>query len=132
MAKSVNKVIILGRLGKDPELKYTANGKAFARFSVATESGYNENAKTEWHNIVAWEKLAEIVNQYLRKGAQVYLEGRIQTREWDKDGVKQRMTEIVADQVVFCGGGKRDDSGSDSSSASRSYSNPVSDDDIPF
>jgi single-strand DNA-binding protein len=106
--KSLNKALIIGNLGKDPELSYTASGIAVAKFSVATGERWkdpdgNVQERTEWHNIVAWRKLAEICGQYLRKGSKVYLEGRIQTRSWDdkNTGVKRYATEIVADDLIM-------------------------------
>ena len=103
MAKSVNKVILVGRLGRDPELKYTASGVPFCRFSMATDDVWNDKGsgerqeRTEWHNIVAWDRLAEICNQYLTKGRLVYIEGSLQTREWDdQEGNKRKTTEIRA------------------------------------
>src|SRR5438477_1801508 len=111
MAKSVNKVILVGRLGRDPELKYTASGVPFCRFSMATDDVWNDKAsgerqeRTEWHNIVAWDRLAEICNQYLTKGRLVYIEGALQTREWDdQDGNKRRTTEVRAREMVMLGG----------------------------
>jgi single-strand DNA-binding protein len=109
---SVNKVIILGRLGQDPELKYTPTGTAVCNFSVATsESWTDKNSgqkqeKTEWHRIVVWGKLAELCNQYLSKGRQAFVEGKLQTRSWeDKNGGgKKYTTEILADTVQFIGG----------------------------
>ncbi len=108
---SVNKVIILGRLGQDPEIKYTQSGMAVANFSLATSEFWNDKAtgqkqeKTEWHRVVVWGKLGELCNQYLAKGRQAYVEGRLQTRSWDdKDGVKKYTTEIVANTVQFIGG----------------------------
>src|SRR3954462_11675618 len=119
MAKSVNKVILVGRLGKDPELKYTASGTPFCRFSMATDDVWNDKAsgerqeKTEWHNIVVWDRLAEICNQYLTKGRQVYIEGSLQTREWDdQDGNKRRTTEIRARDMVMLSGGAGEGAGS--------------------
>lgn len=110
MAASVNKVILIGCLGKDPELKYTQNGVAVATFSVATSSGGGKDKEqvTEWHSVVVFEKLAENCSQYLQKGRQVYVEGRIQTRSWeDKDGGGKRYkTEIVASVVNFLGTGQ--------------------------
>ncbi|WP_225072760.1 single-stranded DNA-binding protein [Desulfuromonas sp. CSMB_57] len=106
---SVNKVILVGNLGKDPELRYTASGTAVANFSLATTERYKDREgqtqeKTEWHNIVAWRQLAEICGKYLQKGKQVYIEGRIQTRSYDdKDGNKRYITEIVADQMQMLG-----------------------------
>src|ERR1700747_2424001 len=99
---SVNKVILVGRLGRDPETRYTGGGQAVGNFSVATDETYKDKAgerqkRTEWHKIVVWAKQAEIAQQYLKKGALVYIEGRIQTREWDdKEGQKSSTTEIVA------------------------------------
>ena len=110
MAKSVNKVILIGRLGKDPELKYTASGTPFCRFSMATDNVWNDKTsgerqeKTEWHSIVVWDRLAEICNQYLTKGQLVYIEGSLQTREWDdQEGNKRRTTEIRARDMVMLG-----------------------------
>ena len=111
MAKSVNKVILIGNLGKDPELKYTPTGTAVAKFSLATNERYKDKAgewqdRTEWHNIVAWQKLAEIAAEYLKKGRSVYIEGRIRTHSWDDktSGQKKYMTEIVANDLVLLGG----------------------------
>ena len=104
---SVNKVILVGNLGKDPELRYTPSGAAVATFSIATTDRFKDkdgNQKTEWHNIVAWRQLAEICGKYLHKGKQVYIEGRIQTRSYDdRDGNKRYITEIVADQMQMLG-----------------------------
>jgi single-strand DNA-binding protein len=111
MSKSVNKVILLGRVGKDPELKYTASGVAFCRLSLATSESWADKAsgerqeKTEWHNLVAWNRTAEIINQYVTKGAQLYVEGSLQTREWDdREGNKRRTTEIRVSDVTLLGG----------------------------
>lgn len=107
---SINKAIILGNLGKDPDIRYMPNGDAVANFSIATtESWKDKNGekqeKTEWHNISAFKKLAEIVGAYLKKGSQVYIEGRIQTRKWqDKEGNDRYTTEIVADKLQMLGG----------------------------
>ena len=106
---SVNKVILVGRLGKDPEVRYTPSGAAVANFSLATDETWKDKSgekqqRTEWHNIVAWSKLAEICGQYLTKGKLVYVEGRLQTREWeDKDGNKRRTTEVIASDMVMLG-----------------------------
>lgn len=114
---SVNKVILVGNLGKDPELRYTPSGAAVATFSLATTERYkdrdgNRQEKTEWHNVVAWRQLAEICGKYLHKGKQVYIEGKIQTRSYDdRDGNKRYMTEVVADQMQMLGS-KKDDQGS--------------------
>lgn len=106
MAKGLNKVLLIGRLGKDPELSYTPNGVAVCKFSLATNESYKGNddnwvEKTEWHNIVAWRKLAEICSQYLKKGSKVYLEGKIQTDTYEKDGKKNYFTKIVIDEMVM-------------------------------
>jgi single-strand DNA-binding protein len=110
MARSVNKAILIGNLGKDPETKYTPSGQAVTRFSVATNERWKDKSgelqeRTEWHNIVCWAKLSDIAGQYLTKGSSVYVEGRIQTRSWDgQDGKKHYMTEIVANELVLLGG----------------------------
>jgi single-strand DNA-binding protein len=106
----VNKAILIGNLGKDPELKYTPGGTAVATFSLATTERYTDKnnqvqKKTEWHNIVAWAKLAELAAQYLKKGRSAYIEGKITTRSWDdRDGNKKYRTEIVANTIQFLGG----------------------------
>lgn len=107
---SVNKVILVGNLGRDPELRYTPGGQAVATFSIATTENYTKKTgereeRTEWHRIVAWGRTAEICSQYLSKGRSVYVEGRLTTREWEnKEGQKQRTTEVVAQNVQFLGG----------------------------
>ena len=100
--RGINKVILIGNLGADPELKYTPSGSAVSNFTLATNESWvdgkgERQEKTEWHRIVVWGKLAEICNEYLKKGSKVYLEGRLQTRSWDgPDGTKRYTTEIVA------------------------------------
>jgi single-strand DNA-binding protein len=115
MADGVNKVILVGNLGKDPEVSYTQGGTARCRFPLATSESYTDNSgnrqdKTEWHNIVVWGKQGENVGKFLNKGRQVYVEGKIQTRSWDdeKSGQKRYMTEISAQRVVFLAGGRGD------------------------
>jgi single-strand DNA-binding protein len=109
----VNKVILVGNLGRDPEVRYTPGGQAVATFSIATNENWTDKSgqkqeRTEWHKIVVWGKQAELCGEYLSKGRQIYLEGRLQTREWtNKEGVKQFTTEVVANQVVFLSGGER-------------------------
>jgi len=125
MANGLNKVMLIGNLGKDPEVKYTPNGTAVASFSLATAESWVKDGKketrTEWHKIVVWGKLAEICGEYLTKGKQVYLEGRIQTREWeDKEGIKRYTTEIVASQMIMLGS-KGGESKSDSSQTEDGY-----------
>lgn len=106
---SVNKVILIGRLGADPEIRYTPQGTAVANFNVATNEVWTDKngekqERTEWHRIVVWDKLAETCSQYLNKGKQIFVEGRIQTRQWeDKEGVKRYTTEIIASIVRFLG-----------------------------
>ena len=141
----INKVILVGRLGRDPELRYTPSGTAVANFSLATDERWSSNgetqSRTEWHNIVVWSKLAEICNQYLTKGRLVFIEGRLQTRDWeDKDGNKRRTTEIVATDMKMLGGRREDapvgqtvaaETGS-SSESSNDMEVGITDDDIPF
>jgi single-strand DNA-binding protein len=142
MASSVNKVILVGRLGKDPEVKYTQGGTPIARFSLATDEVWKDQSgekqqRTEWHNIVAWSKLAEICGQYLNKGKLVYIEGRLQTRSWeDKDGNKRHTTEIRADNMVMLSGKPEDTRGEKGAAAAASSDSSIepgiTDDDIPF
>jgi single-strand DNA-binding protein len=142
MANSVNKVILIGRLGRDPEVKYTQGGTAVARFSLATDEVWKDQSgekqqKTEWHNIVAWNKLAEICGQYLAKGRLVYIEGRLQTRNWeDKDGNKRTTTEIRADNMVMLGGrpeeARQEKSVSPAASLEAHGDTEITDSDIPF
>ena len=105
---SVNKVIIIGNLGRDPETRYMPDGGAITNVSVATTDTWKDKngekqEKTEWHRVAFFGKLAEIAGEYLKKGSQVYVEGRLQTREWEKDGVKRYTTEIVANQMQMLG-----------------------------
>lgn len=110
MASGLNKVLLIGRLGKDPEVRYTTNGGSVATFSIATNENWTDKngqkqERTEWHRIVVWGKLGEICGQYLSKGREAFVEGRLQTREWtDKEGHKRYTTEIVATNVQFLGG----------------------------
>lgn len=111
MAGGVNKVIIVGNLGANPELKYLPSGQAVCEMRLATSESFNDKQgqrqeRTEWHRVVCWGKTAENAAKYLEKGRQVYVEGRLQTRSWDdKDGNKRYTTEVVAQNVVFLGGG---------------------------
>src|SRR6266404_125585 len=156
MAGSVNKVILIGRLGRDPELKYTPSGVPVAKFSIATDESFKDRTgeqqkRTEWHNIVAWNKLAEICGEYLTKGKQVYIEGRIQSRQWeDQSGNKRTSYDIVAQQMTMLGSksdAERSSAGEPkvaSASASAPAENPspaepppqpateITDEDIPF
>lgn len=133
MAGSVNKVIVLGNLGGDPELKYLPSGQAVCDLRVATTEVFKDKSdqrqeRTEWHRVVVWGKTAENCAKYLRKGQQVYVEGRLQTRSWEnKEGVKQYTTEIVADQVVFLrGSGAGPEESSHASSGQYGGSRPES------
>ncbi len=145
----VNKVIILGRLGSDPETKAVSTGSTITRFSLATSEAWNDKdgkkqERTEWHRVVVWGKLAEICGKYLAKGRQAYVEGRLQTRSWeDQQGVKKYTTEIVASTVQFIGGSQSASDGYQNNSNQNSGSeNPFSDfapepdfnsgDEIPF
>lgn len=110
---SVNKVIIVGNLGADPELKFTASGKAVCNLRVATTEVWKDKAgakqeKTEWHRVTVWSDLAENCGKYLSKGRAVYVEGRLETRMYEKDGQKHYATDVIADKVVFLGGGGDD------------------------
>jgi len=144
----VNKVILIGRLGQDPEVKFMQSGTAVCNFSMATsetwkdkESGEKQE-KTEWHKITAWRRLAEICGEYLHKGSQVYIDGKLQTRSWeDQDGNKRWTTEIVAAQMqMLSGGGQKDngESGRDPSAkepqsqGEGSQDINIPEDDIPF
>jgi single-strand DNA-binding protein len=119
MARGVNKVILIGNLGSDPEVKYTPNGAPVANFSLATNESWNDKdgqrqERTEWHRLVLWRKLAEIAQQYLKKGAKIYVEGKLQTRSWDdQSGQKRYMTEVVVNDMQMLdsrgeGGGSGD------------------------
>ena len=152
--KSVNKVILIGNLGKDPEVKYTPSGTPVAKLTLATNERYKDKDgqwqdRTEWHNVVLWQRLAEIAGEYLKKGGKVYIEGRLQTRSWDDKQTNQKkyMTEVVASDLVLLGG--RGEGGGDSARGAAAASgnnfdqrmpepehaassSPISDEDIPF
>lgn len=133
----VNKVIVLGNLGRDPELRHTQGGTAVAKLSVATtrkwlnKSTNETQEETEWHRVTAWGKTAELCQKYLVKGRQVYVEGRLRTSSYDaEDGTKRYSTEIVADSVVFVGG--REAQGGSKLSDSDGFPGQPAEDDIPF
>jgi single-strand DNA-binding protein len=161
MAKSVNKVILVGTLGKDPELKYTPQGTAVAKFSMATNESYKDKQsgewkeRTEWHNIVVWQRMAEVAAEYLKKGSKAYIEGRLTTRSWEdkESGQKRYMTEIVANDLVLLGGrqgegggegrargaasgsshfDQRSSGGNEDNFSQASNSLEITDEDIPF
>jgi len=138
---SLNKVMIIGNLGADPEMRYTANGNAVTTFNVATNESWTDGSgerreRTEWFSVVTWNRLAETCGQYLTKGRQVYVEGRLQTRSWDgQDGQKRYRTEVVADTVRFLG--TRDGGAGDSGYAAGMPAGPdaggdIEPDDLPF
>ena len=142
---SVNKVILVGNLGRDAELRYTPGGAAVATLNLATTEVWNDKnqqrqEKTEWHRVVLWGKQAESLQEYLTKGKQIYVEGRLQTRQWDdKDGNKRYTTEIKADRITLLGGGGGRGGGMDRSASSHGAGmdeppamEPITDDDIPF
>lgn len=142
---SVNKVIIVGNLGRDPETRYMPNGEAVTNIAVATtESWKDKNSgdkkeMTEWHRITFYRKLAEIAGQYLKKGASIYIEGKLQTRKWtDKDGVERYTTEIIADTMQMLGGKQEGAANQSSTQPEQKASKPAAssfndmDDDIPF
>jgi len=107
---NLNKVEIIGNVGKEPEMRFTPSGKPVTSFSVAVNSKFGESESTEWFSIVAWNKLAETCNQYLSKGQQVFVEGRLQTRTWeDNDGQKHYKTEVIANKVLFLGQRKQEE-----------------------
>lgn len=156
MAKSVNKVILVGNLGKDPEVKYTPSGVPVAKFSLATNERYKDKGgewqeRTEWHNIVAWQRLAEIVGEYVKKGSKIYVEGRLQTSSWEdkQSGEKKYRTEIVVNDLVLLSGrgdgGEHDNRTSRGAAANSSFDQrtshseehaphpaEITDEDIPF
>jgi single-strand DNA-binding protein len=155
MPKSVNKVILVGHLGKDPEVKYTPSGTAVAKFSIATNERYKDKEgnwqdRTEWHNIVAWQRTAEIAGEYLKKGRQVYIEGRLRTDSWEDKNTheKKYRTEIVVEDMVLLGGqGEAREGGSgggrsrgasagggdfDQRAPEPAHSTEITDEDIPF
>jgi len=144
MAQGVNKVILVGHLGKDPEVKYTPSSTAVANFSMATSESWKDKntgqkqERTEWHRVVVWGKLAEIVGQYLKKGALVYVGGKLQTRKYqDKEGKERYITEVVADEMRMLGG-KPGDSSDHAPERQQPSPQPAKagagdfDDDIPF
>ena len=145
MGGSVNRVILVGRLGGDPKVRYTAEGAAVANFSVATEESFTDRAgdkqkRTEWHRIVAWKRLAEICGEFLSKGKQIYIEGCLRNRKWqDRDGIERTTVEVVATRMVMLGS-KNGEKGPDRSDSKRTpppQTDPPAteippDDNIPF
>jgi single-strand DNA-binding protein len=141
MSRGLNKVMIIGNLGRDPEMRYTPSGRPVTTFTVATSRSWNtadgeRHAETEWFNVVAWGNLAEICKQYLTKGQQVYVDGRLQTRHWeDKEGVKHSTVEIVAAEMMMLGD-RRETShgpaGEEPVSSEEPENQPGTEDEFPF
>ena len=135
MSRGLNKVMIIGYLGRDPEMRYTPSGRPVTSFSVGTTRTWNaadgeRREETEWFNVVAWGSLAEICKQYLTKGQQVYVEGRLQTRRWeDQEGKKHSSTELVAGEMIILGDRPNRHSGESAASAGEP---PVEEDEFPF
>lgn len=135
MSRGLNKVMIIGHLGRDPEMRYTPSGKPVTTFTVATSRSWNStdgerHTETEWFNVVAWGNLAEICKQYLIKGQQVYVEGRLQTRRWeDNDGVKHTTVEIVANEMMMLGDRRESTA---SSTGDSNLPDDALDDEYPF
>jgi single-strand DNA-binding protein len=146
MAGSVNKVILIGNLGKDPEVRHLENGACVANFSIATSENYKDRktgekvSQTEWHNIVAWRGLAEITEKYLKKGDKVYIEGKLKTRTWqDQDGNNRYTTEVITDNLTMLGKSPENKPQANSSmsnekpaNSSADFSGPDESDDLPF
>ena len=156
--RSLNRVQLIGNLGKDPEIKYTPQGTPVAKLAIATNERFKDKSgewqdRTEWHNVVLWQRLAEVAGEYLKKGGKVYIEGRLQTRSWDDKqiGQKKYMTEVVASDMILLGG-RGEGAGGDFSGSSRGSSSaagnnfdqrtpepehaaasgPITDEDLPF
>jgi single-strand DNA-binding protein len=141
MAKCVNKVILVGNVGKDPEVKYTPSGIAVAKLSLATNERFKDKSgewqeRTEWHNMVAWQRLAEIVGEYVAKGDKLYIEGRLHTSSWDdrQSGEKRYKTEVIAEDIVLLGGRNGAREMEPDRGAASGYHDPseITDEDIPF
>lgn len=137
MSRGLNKVMIIGNLGRDPEMRYTPSGRPVTTFTLATSRSWNSadgerHSETEWFNVVAWGNLAEICKQHLNKGQQVYIEGRLKTRRWeDKEGAKHTMTEIVASEMLMLGE-RREVNQSEAAVAAAEIEGQAEEDEFPF
>jgi single-strand DNA-binding protein len=139
MAKSVNKVILVGNVGKDPDIKYTPSGIPVAKLNFATNEKFKDKSgewqeRTEWHSIIAWQRLAEIVGEYVSKGSKLYIEGRLHTSTWEdrQSGETKYRTEIVAVDVVLLGGGNRNGDALPRPRVDDHNEHEITDEDIPF
>jgi len=139
MSRGLNKVMVIGHLGKDPEMRYTPSGRPVTTFTVAVSRSWNtadgeRRTETEWFNIVAWGNLAEICKQYLYKGQQIYIEGRLQTRRWeDKEGQKHTSVEVVANEMMMLGDRRDNSNQSQESGQEEGQTEPIADEDeFPF
>jgi single-strand DNA-binding protein len=144
MAKSINKVILLGNVGRDPDVRYTPGGGAVAKFSLATNERFKDKSgewqnRTEWHNVIAWQRLAEIVGEYVHKGSRLYIEGKLQSSVWEdrNSGEKKHQIEIVARDIILFNSTETSaqtdqDGAEDESQPAHSGAGEISDEDIPF
>ena len=138
MSRGLNKVMIIGHLGKDPEMRYTPSGRPVTTFTVAVSRSWSSadgerHSETEWFNVVAWGNLAEICKQYLTKGQQVYIEGRLQTRRWDdKEGQKHTSVEVVANEMMILGDRREANHGTEEQSMSADSEPSAGEDEFPF
>jgi single-strand DNA-binding protein len=141
----VNKVILVGRLGKDPEVRHLENGAVVANFSMATSESYKDRTtgerkeQTEWHNVVLWRGLAEVAEKYVKKGDMIYVEGKLRTRSWEKEGITRFTTEVVGDNMTMLGGKSDNNGGSSQGGQYQEQSEPApsapssdASDDLPF
>lgn len=137
MSKSINHVTLLGNIGKDPELKYTPQGTAVARISLATNERFKDKAgewqdRTEWHVVILWARLAELAKEYLKKGSKIAIEGSLRTKSWDKDGVKHYMTQVIASDLIMLDARAKADQAKADQKPEPVAAGPITDEDIPF
>jgi single-strand DNA-binding protein len=134
--KSLNRVMLIGNIGKDPEIKHTPSGTPVARISLATNERFKDKAgewkdRTEWHTVILWSRLAEIAGEYLQKGSKIFIEGRLQTRSWQKDDATKYATEVIVEELIMLDSKKPEDAKTAAAAAGRDTS-PITDEDIPF